>query len=60
MSPGNIIVLSGVIGLALWGTSGIVHGAKWLFHNRGCVVRHGVKACKAKTAAVQPAAKARP
>ncbi len=51
MSPGNIIVLSGVIALVLWGTTGIVHGTKWLWHNRGCVISHGVKACKAQTAA---------
>ena len=51
MSVGNIIVLSGVMYLVLWGT-GVGHGIKWAFHNCGCVVKHGIKACKAKTAAL--------
>ncbi len=49
MSPGNIIVLSGVMYLVIWGT-GVGHGIKWTWHNRGCVVKHGIKACKSKTA----------
>ncbi len=56
MSPGNIIVLSGVISLVLWGTSGLSHGIKWTWHNKGCIVHHGVKACKAKSAAAKPMA----
>ena len=57
MSPGSIIVLSGVIALVLWGTTGVVHGIKWAFHNRSCIVHNGIKACKAKTAVIAPTAK---
>lgn len=43
---GNIIVAGTVALVLIWGATGVAHGVKWTWQHKGCIVRHGIKACK--------------
>ncbi len=45
----NIYTIGALVAIGFWGITGIGHGAKFLWKHSGCIVLHGVKACKAQT-----------
>jgi len=49
----NIYLIGAVVAVGIWGTTGVVKGVKWTWHNKGCIVHHGVKYCKAQSKGAQ-------
>ncbi len=46
----NWIVIAAAAGIIVWGTTTVGHGIAWTWRQKTCIIKHGVRYCRAKDA----------
>ncbi|HXI90477.1 MAG TPA: hypothetical protein VNH18_29525 [Bryobacteraceae bacterium] len=47
----NIYAIGALVAIGFWGVAGVGHGVGFVWKNKGCIVKHGIHACKVQAAA---------